>query len=194
MFPAVRGRVYTQSVTGFRKVVRIASNHRNKPRCTCLGCSCRCSISRIVLLSCFSSGAACTHWESSPGHKHGRLVGVRVWPNGVFFPGRVGSGVRSGSRVSVRSRIHPVGDRFPKSGPNRLEPQKQAKGHLSGLFLQVFCFPHRPGKGPQSGCTNWGAWESERGRHTQAVGVLAPVVLKSDAIFGFSGWLLGLVA
>ena len=66
-----------------------------------------------------------------------------MWPNGVFFPGRVGSGVRSGFRVSGRSRIHPVGDRFPKSGPNRLEPQKQAKVHLFGLFLQVFCFPHR---------------------------------------------------
>ena len=33
----------------FHKVVQFDSNHRNKPGCTCLGCSWKCSVSRIVL-------------------------------------------------------------------------------------------------------------------------------------------------
>ena len=151
----------------------------------------------------------------------------------IFFLGVLGLGSGRGSVFPSRSRIPPVGDRFPKSGPNRLEPQKQAKVHLFGLFLQVFCFPHRvvvvffvrscmhtlgieprsqawkacmmprlklcfgqkalPGKGPQSGCTNWGAWESEKG-DIQAGGYLAIVVHCTKAILPSSLWLLGLVA
>ena len=55
-------------------------------------------------------------------------VGVRVWPNGVFFFVRVGSGVGSRSNVSVVVLVvsgSPGGTEFWKVAPDRCKSQKK---------------------------------------------------------------------